>query len=656
MSVDSKEQPPRPQRAAPRLGPLDVLLLSIACGLAAGELEVAARIARRSLSSTDQLYLITRHFLWLAPLVDLALFLGFGALLAAATWRRPRFMGWLATRLVLGFAFLPALLEAGRGIYPEAWLILAMGLASCLAPLLERRQAGLWRWSALACAVLAAMVLCQAGWIAAGDKIAQACEDDRPLPPADEPNVLLVVLDTVRADRLSLNGYDRPTSPNLARLAGRGVRFDQARSAAPWTLASHATLFTGRWPHELGVKWMHPLREAAPTLAEFLARRGYATAGFVGNTFYCSYDSGLNRGFTHYQDHVLDWSSAVRSAGLVELSLKTLAAIAPYLPVPRFELIKLARGDRKGAHVVNREFLAWLSSRQRSQRPFFAFLNYVDAHAPYVLPPGVGSRFGLAPQSETDVLFLAEAWQAVDKTRLPPQALALGRDSYDNCLAFVDEQLGKLLDELERGGVLDQTLVIVTADHGEGLGEHDLFDHGESLYRTEIRVPLVIAPPGGRGEAQAVVDPFVSLRDLPATIAELVGAGRAHPFPGQSLSRFWTAPAGSSPPGEPAVRSELAAPNPIDPNQGRSPAARGPLVALAQGDYVYIRNEGDGGEQLFHERDDPRELTNRASTPALLPILERFRAAVRSSAPDPPTLPRTRPASPTRPAILLKSN
>ena len=126
------------------------------------------------------------------------------------------------------------------------------------------------------------------------------------MPPAGSPNVLLIVLDTVRADHLSLYGYPRPTTPNLERLARRGIRFDQARAAAPWTLASHANMFTGRWPHELAVEWMRPLRGDVPTLAEYLGSLGYATAGFAGNTFYCSYDSGLDRGFTHYEDYVLD--------------------------------------------------------------------------------------------------------------------------------------------------------------------------------------------------------------------------------------------------------------------------------------------------------------------------------------------------------------
>jgi arylsulfatase A-like enzyme len=175
--------------------------------------------------------------------------------------------------------------------------------------------------------------------------------------------------------------------------------------------------------------------------------------------------------------------------------------------------------------------------------------------------------------------------------------------------------------------VLDRTLVIVTSDHGEELGEHDLFDHGESLYRPEIRVPLLIVLPS-RSQHQAVVSETVSLRDLPATIVDLVGLGTGSPFPGRSLARIgYESSRGATPDTDDAcwVFSQLASPNPALPNQGRSPGSRGSLSSLAEGDLVYIRNERDGTEELFNERDDPRELLNRAGVAAMQPVLRRFR-------------------------------
>ena len=117
----------------------------------------------------------------------------------------------------------------------------------------------------------------------------------------------------------------------------------------------------------------------------------------------------------------------------------------------------------------------------------------------------------------------------------------LARDSYDNCVAYLDERLGELIRELLRSRVLDHTWLIVTADHGEGMGEHDLFDHGESLYRPEIHVPLLIVPPAGQ-RAGRVVTETVSLRDLPATIVDLIGLADGSPFPGRSLAPLWREP------------------------------------------------------------------------------------------------------------------
>jgi len=638
MATPSKPKITGEMRRRP--GPLDVLVMSGWCGLAAGEVELLARVLYRNFSATNRMYLMTRHFFWLVPLTYLLLFLGMGLLLALATRLWPRRAGWLSPRLICLCALLPTLLVAAPRIYAEAWLIFAMGLASCLAPIVEHWAADRPRWLNWSIPVLLAMPLAQAGWIFGGEWIEQWREDRRPLPPPGSPNVLLVVLDTVRADRLSLYGYGRGTSPTLERLARQGLRFDRARAAAPWTLASHATMFTGRWPHELDVQWMYPLRRDVPTLAEYVGARGYATAGFVGNTFYCAYDSGLDRGFTHYEDYVLAPLDALRSVYLADIALNTLARLAPgpgsgfptgpSFPLPGPALRSFAHSARKDASVVNREFLDWLSRRQEPRRPFFAFLNYADAHTPYILPPGGIYRFGSAPQTRADLWLLLEGWSQVDKRKLSAKALNLARDTYDNCLAYLDQRLGELFDDLQRRGVLDQTLVIVTADHGEGLGEHDLFEHGESLYRTEIHVPLLIVLPA-RSRARGNCTQTVSLRDIPATIADLVTPGLKSPFAGRPLSRLWRErlpdPDNSTAGGP--VLSELAVSNPMDPNQGRSPARRGGLVSLAEGDFVYIRNTGDGSEELFDPRDDPRELSNlllnRTQADALHPVVQGFR-------------------------------
>ena len=204
----------------------------------------------------------------------------------------------------------------------------------------------------------------------------------------------------------------------------------------------------------------------------------------------------------------------------------------------------------------------------------------------------------------------------------------LARDCYDSCIGYLDERLGELVGELKRRGILDRTVLIVTSDHGEGLGEHNLFFHGESLYRPEIRVPLLIVVP--QRNQSTIVSETVSLRDLPATIVDLTGLGTSAPFPGRSLARFWrdSRPANTPLSGEGAI-SELASPNPYDPNQGRSPVHRGALVSIAEGDYVYIRNEGDGGEELFNNREDPDEFMDRAQNAGTQAVKERLRGSLK---------------------------
>jgi arylsulfatase A-like enzyme len=315
--------------------------------------------------------------------------------------------------------------------------------------------------------------------------------------------------------------------------------------------------------------------------------------------------------------------------------------LSEHLPAGRLHdqvesVLKLLLGGyRKDAAEVNREFLDWLGHRQGARRPYFAFLNYYDAHAPYILPDGTPLRFGMGPRTLEDFTLLVRRWKSIDKRRLNPKYRDLVRDSYDNCLGYLDDCLGSLLATLDQRAELDQTLVIVTADHGEELGEHGLFEHGESLYRPEIRVPLVFVLPK-RSETRAVVREVVSLRDLPATIVDLVGYSDGARFPGRSLATLWRDPSPTAVPGATAsvgAISELAEPNPTNPSLGLSPAIRGPLCSLALEDYLYIRNEATGREQLFHEREDPGELVNRAQDEAMEPMVDLLRQRLNAAYP-----------------------
>src|SRR5262249_40247403 len=158
--------------------------------------------------------------------------------------------------------------------------------------------------------------------------------------------------------------------------------------------------------------------------------------------------------------------------------------------------------------AVGDQLLRWLAS-QPKDRPYFAFLNFFDAHNPYIPPKGFHRPFGVPPETISDTTLLLE-WFIQNKKSLTPRQTRLVNDGYDNCIAHLDEQLGRLFDELERCGRLENTLVIVTADHGEHFGEHGLYGHASSLYNQEVQVPLLIIPTQGTPKGR-VIDQAVTL-------------------------------------------------------------------------------------------------------------------------------------------------
>jgi arylsulfatase A-like enzyme len=624
---------------ANRLGLRSLLLLSAWCGLVAGLLEVGTVVLRKQVFDPDQLYKMSRHFVWLIPLSNLCVFLMLGLVGCGVIRAWPRSGRWLFARILCAFAILPPILVAFPRIYSLAWLVVALGVAARLVPRLERDCGVFRRIVRVSLPAAVAIVAMLGAWLWVGDRIHTARERARPLPRPGSPNVLLVVLDTVAAGHLSLHGYDRATSNTLVELAERGIRFDCARAASSWTLPSHAIMFTGRWLHELSVGWLTPLDRSHPTLAEFLGDRGYATAGFVANTIYCGTDSGLARGFTHYRDFIFPELTALKTAVLVKRALDGFQVIvyftedwlqsAGLLPAVQ-RLWRSLAVDRKRAALVNREFLNWLSDRSQSERPFFAFLNYFDAHYPYQLPPGRLYRFGVEPTNNYQRILIQNWWE-IDKTTVSPKSVAFAAAAYDDCIADLDEQLGKLVDELDRRGVLEQTWLIIASDHGESFGEHtDIFCHGNSLYETELHVPLLIIPPGGRATKQAVKDP-VSLRDLAVTIVDVAGLEGDAPFPGVSLARYWKQHAPEAPARPPAASpalAEVVPHNSLKPPSRSDLEQRSPLGAVKEQDWSYIRREGNAHEELFHLPRDPKEQRNLADDPAAQSTLQHMRATL----------------------------
>ncbi|MGC8644102.1 MAG: sulfatase-like hydrolase/transferase, partial [Isosphaeraceae bacterium] len=454
-------------------------------GLVAGWLDLGLVLAQRALHPhvSASILRTNQHFVWMVPVSEVLIFTVVGLAIALLATFRCGLARWIAWRLAVALGCLTLLLNI-EGLYSIASVFLACGLGSRIGSWLERRAAGFGRLArvslpALAGGLVAFGALNYERVTSAERRALALCPPPRP----GAPNVLLIVLDTVRAECLSLHGHFRTTTPNLDRLARRGVVFTQARSTAPWTTPTHASIMTGRWPHELSVRPGVPLDGTFPTLAEVLGREGYATAGFVGNVYCCNAAYGLDRGFARYEDayekRIVSLLEALQNSGLGRLVNRLLG-------YPK----RLDYGEtlfRKTAPMINRDVLGWLANRP-ADRPFFVFLNYFDAHRPYIFHADPAPRFGMAAlpfdkQLEIEKRYLALPRANVASSQLTPQfiaegtritqdALTLYHDCYDSCIAYLDRQVGLLLDEMDRRGLLENTLVIVTSDHGEQLGEH----------------------------------------------------------------------------------------------------------------------------------------------------------------------------------------
>jgi arylsulfatase A-like enzyme len=546
----------------------------------------------------------------MAPLADVCLFALPGLIFGLVAWWRPGLN--LKPKAGFVFAFLaflsPLLMFASLHRY--AALILAAGLAVQVARLIKAYAAGFDGIVRHTTPWLVALVIglagCLYGWQWMGEQRARA---SLPNVSRDAPNVLLIVLDTVRAQNLSLYGYERRTTPNLERLARGGVVFERALSTSPWTLPSHGSMFTGRNPHELSADWWKPLDNKYPTLAEVLGAQGYLTGGFVANLWYCTYELGLQRGFLHYEDFVPSARETIRSSSLA----KKIAGHKVFRHLTgHFDEL-----GRKDAVKINNDFLSWVSRTNR--RPFFAFLNYYDAHAPYLPPEPFLTRFG--PEFPGRNPSIIADWRS-SRINLSAAETRAELNAYDGSIAYLDHHLGVLFDELNRRGVLKNTLVIVTSDHGEHFGEQGLFDHGNSLYRQLLQVPLVIRLPS-KVPANKRIHDVISLREIPSTILDILRLEGDLQFPGESLARYWENTPYSVNSAEP-VLSEVT--RDVDTPR-RLPNSKGGMKSLVIDGMHYIKN-GNGSEELYDFENDPLEVRDLSSSKVAQPAIERFQRAL----------------------------
>jgi len=309
---------------------------------------------------------------------------------------------------------------------------------------------------------------------------------------------VLIVIDTLRADRLGCYGYERPTTPNLDALARRGIRFANVSSTSSWTVPAHASLFTGLYPIRHGATQERPFLDAGPaTLAEILRSHGYATAAASANPQVGPL-RGLERGFDSFAE---TWRPA---RGILR---------------------------EHPNHSAVKRFLDSLEP----DRPFFLFVNYMEPHAPYAPLEPFRSRFRTAPEAGPpleDRLRVADHYLGSGRTGA--RELAALSDLYDGAVAAADALVGQLVALLEAEGRLADTLLVIASDHGENLGDHGHVRHVFNLYASVVRVPLIVVLPGDvragevRPEAASLVDVF-------ATILARVGVSPPDPQAGRDL-------------------------------------------------------------------------------------------------------------------------
>ncbi len=374
------------------------------------------------------------------------------------------------------------------------------------------------------------------------------------------PNVLLITLDTVRADHLSSYGYPKLTTPHLDVFASRATRYRTCFATSPWTVPSHASLFTGRHPFEHGAHSFEPssarrinvfpLDDGHETLAEVLRQEGYVTGGIVANRVYLDPVLNLDQGFETWQ--------------------------VKYVVSPK----------------INRRVFRWLE-QNRDQR-FFLFVNYMDAHRPYNVTPAAGElRY---PKAQYPAHTLDALISRVMIEGEPPGELGeLVVEQYDRAIRNLDAQLGRLFERLEALDLYDDTLIVITSDHGEYFGEHGLVEHSKDVYRQALEVPLIVKRAGQtRGE---VVDTPASLVDVPRLILADISPDLLE----RHADRFPYA-LGSHP-----VIAENYFSRPKDvlhPAYGQR--FRRVRTALIEGGYKYIHSS-DGAHELYRLEDDPDE-------------------------------------------------
>jgi arylsulfatase A-like enzyme len=589
-----------------------VLSIALCFAVVTGFVEAAALLLfqRINWANWGQTEHVSAEIFWVAPICDVVLFLPVALCLVLASLAYPKIPAVPAGVFLFGTLMFYDWLTVPNRLVHRSALILAVGLATVMFRFVRKRENAFLRFvSGRALWAAYAVVLVWAGltgWSWAAELMAV-----KRLPDAksEAPNVVIMVVDTLRADHLSAYGYQRPTSPNIDRITKQGVLFEHAISASSWTLPSHASLLSGRYSYEHGATDVKPPAGKAfddryPSLAETFMRQGYRTGAFSANYVYFSRDLGFGRGFAHFEDYFHSaFDSFSRTLYGREFSRLVLNRdrVRRLLIAIGFEAVdelqpnsKTSWMVRKRAAEVNREALSWMA--QDPKRPFFVFLNYFDTHRPYGTPPGTPRKFLRLNTHDT---YVDELSSPILENKI---------DEYDESIAYVDDQIGGFFSELTRRGLDKQTLVIITSDHGDLLAEHGLYGHRNALYLPLIHVPLIFWQPGHIPQGVRVRQPVSNVL-VAATISSVLGLQDASLYPGPSLENLWevTQPAGVR---WPDPFSELSRFKDEGP---KVPSRYGAMKSLVTPEYHYLSHEKFGA-QLYRWKEDPRELSDLSKT------------------------------------------
>jgi arylsulfatase A-like enzyme len=355
-----------------------------------------------------------------------------------------------------------------------------------------------------------------------------------PPPAQGRPNIILISLDTVRADHLSVYGYHRNTTPNLKNFARESVVFTHAVSASDMTLPSHASMFTGLYPSQHGAHFSAENRLGVPldshflTLAEMLHSRGFWTAGVIANGGYLSGAFGLNQGFAYWDQSLPSMILAPAPAHLLRARIRNVAA--RFLPTSELDRVS------RSAEQINEAVFRALDARPRDGRAAFLFINYMDAHVPYIPPAPYDTMFEGKDGRFTESRYMSTYLDVMAHNRkIRGEARDHLVSQYDGGIAYLDAQLASLFSGLKARELYDNSLIIVTSDHGESFGERNSMDHGGlSAYQEQVHVPLLIKYPNTL--QSVVIEQPASTIDLLPTALDAAGIPAPQGLPGQSLS------------------------------------------------------------------------------------------------------------------------